>query len=119
MFMRRIHNYTVLKESFDDMIKANRFNPSLEILFMDKNGEHVCKISAGYDDVIHVYQEGADTFILSLNPGLGYVGLEVLEGSEKIGNTFLQGDQVKEILGRDDLSPLTIIKRLKNYIYYH
>ena len=117
--MRRIHNYTVSKESFDDMIKANRFNPSLEIVFRDKKGKHVGKISAGYDDVIHVYREDADTFILSLNPGLGYVGLEVLEGSEKAGSLFLQGDQVKEILGRDNLAPLTIIKRLKNYVYYH
>ena len=117
--MRRIHHYKVFKESFEDMIKANRFNPSLEILFRDKNGKHVCKISAGYDDIIHVYREDADTFILSLNPGLGYVGLEVLEGSEKAGRIFLQGYQVKEILGRDDLAPLTIIKRLKNYVYSH
>lgn len=115
--MRRIHNYTVSKESFEDMIKANRFNPSLEILFRDKAGKHVHKISAGYDDVIHVYRENADTFILSLNPGLGYVGLEVLDGSEKTGRIFLQGDQVKEILGRDGLVPFTIIKRLKDYIY--
>ena len=115
--MQRIHNYEILKESFDDMIKANRFTPSLEILFRDKNGKHICKISAGYDDVIHVYREDADTYILSLNPGLGYVGLEVLDGSEKTGRIFLQGDQVKEILGRDDLAPFTIIKRLKDYIY--
>ena len=114
--MRKIHNYTVSKESFDDMVKANRFNPSLEILFKDKNGKHVCKINAGYDDVIHVYREDADTFILSLNPGLAYVGLEVLEGSEKAGRIFFQGDQLKEVLGKVNLAPFNIIKKLREHI---
>ena len=114
--MRRIHNSKVSKESFDDMIKANRFNPSLEIIFRDKNGKHVHKISAGYDDVIHVYKEDVETYVLSLNPRMGYAGLEVFKGSEKTGKIFLEESSLKEVLGKVDLAPFNIIKRLREHI---
>ena len=114
--MRQIHNYNVSKESFDDMVKANRFNPCLEITFRDKSGEHINKIGAGYDDVIHIYREYTEIYLLSLNPGLGYVGLEVFEGSKKVGRIFLQGDQVKEVLGKVNLAPFNIIKKLREHM---
>jgi hypothetical protein len=48
---------------------------------------------------------------LSLNNCLGYAGLEVFKGEDVIGDVFLQGDQVAEILGRSDVAPFTIIRR--------
>jgi hypothetical protein len=117
--MRRIHNYRITKESFWEMLHAKRHNPCLVITFRDKSGQHTHRLSAGYGDVLDIYREGTETYVLSSNPRLYYVGLEAFEGAEKQGSIFLQGDQVKEILGRDDLAPLTIIKRLKNYVYSH
>lgn len=115
--MRRINNYSISKESTEDMIKAGRFNPCLQITFRDKTGKHTHTLSAGYSDVLDVYREGTETFIFSTNFRLGYIGLEIFEGAEKAGDIFLEGYQMKEVLGRDDLTPLTIIRRLKNYIY--
>ncbi|WP_083927818.1 hypothetical protein [Desulfobacter curvatus] len=48
--MRRIQNYSISKESTEDMIRAKRFNPSLEITFRDRSGQHKHKLSAGYGD---------------------------------------------------------------------
>jgi hypothetical protein len=115
--MKRVKNFNIAKESFEDMCKSRRFNPCLEISFRDWRGQHNHKIGAGYDDEIHVYREHGETFILTQNQRLGYVGLEVFNGDESVGEIFLQGDNVTETLGRDDLAPFTIIQRLKDYVY--
>ena len=114
--MRKVTNYAISKESFDDMCKAKRFNPCLEITFQDKKGIHQHKISAGYDDDIYVYREHQETFILTQNPRLGYVGLEVFRGDVKSGDIFLEAHQVIDVLGRDDLAPFTIVRRLRDYV---
>ena len=114
--MRRVTKYKISKESFEDMCKARRFNPCLEITFRDKTGCNTHKISAGYRDEIDVYREHDETFVLSQNTGLGYVGLEVFTGCEKTGNIFLESYNVAETLGRDELAPFTIIRRLMEYI---
>jgi len=114
--MRRIHNYKIRKESFEDMQSAGRWNPSLEITFRDKAGEHAHKIGAGHSDTLDVYREGSATYILSHNHGLGYFGLEVFNGSEKAGDMFIESHHVKDILGRDDLAPFNTIKRMAEYI---
>jgi hypothetical protein len=44
------------------------------------------------------------------------VGLEIFEGAEKQGEIFLQEEQVKDVLGRDDLAPFNAIKRLREHI---
>ena len=114
--MRKITNYKIEKESINDMCKARRFNPCLEITFRDKTGQHTHKLSAGHSDNLFVYREWNETYILSQNNNLGYIGFEVFIGSEKKGDVFLQGDQVNEVLGRDDLAPFTIIRRLREYV---
>ena len=114
--MRRIYKYSITKESFWDMLHEKRFNPCLEITFRDKSGEHTHKLSAGYSDVLDVYREGSETYVLSTNSMLGYVGLEILEGPDKTGAIFLQEHRVKEALGRDDLAPFNVIKRLREHI---
>ena len=114
--MTRVKNYSISKESTDEMIAAGRFNPSLEITFRDRHGTQRHKLSAGYGDGIHVYREAGQTFVLSVNNRLGYVGLETFEGSQPAGDIFLQEGQVIETLGRTDLAPFTIIRRLMEFI---
>ena len=115
--MRRISNFTIDKESFDDMVKSGRFNPALEITFRDRNGKHVHKLGVGYDDVLDVYREGAETYVLSSHCGIGYFGLVIFEGSEKLGEMFVEAHEVKETLGSENLAPFTIIKKLRKFIY--
>ena len=114
--MRKIHNYRISKEDFWEMLHAKRHSPSLVITFQDKSGSHTHKLSAGYSDDIDVYRDGKETFVLSRNPRLEYVGLEVFEGAEKQGSIFLQGHQVKEVLGTGKLSSFNAIKRLVAHI---
>ena len=112
--MRRVDNFEITKESFEDMMEAGRFNPCLEITFRDKLGIHTHKIGSGYSDDICVYREDGVTFVLTQNPGLGYIGIDAFEGEDKISELFLEDHHVAETLGRDDLAPFTIIKRLMN-----
>ena len=114
--MRGVRNYQIRKESFEDMREAGRYSRSLEITFRDKTGEHTHKIGPGYSDDIDVYREGSEIYILSRNHNLGYFGLEIFEGSEKVGDMFVESHQVKDILGRDDLAPFNAIKRMAEYI---
>jgi len=114
--MRRIHRYSIGKESTEDMIRAKRFNPCLEITFRDRSGQHTHKLSAGYGDDLDVYREGLETYILTTNPRLGYIGLEVFEGGDKTGEIFVEEYQVKETIGRDDLAPFNAIKRMREHI---
>ena len=114
--MHRIRNYSISKESTEDMIQAKRFNPCLEITFRDHSGRHTHKLSAGYDDDLDVYQEGSETYILTTNSKLGYIGLEVFKGPDKTGEIFVEEHRVKELIGRDDLAPLNAIKRLREHI---
>jgi len=115
--MRRINNYSIEKESIEEMVKAGRFNPCLEISFWDRTGSHTHKLSAGYDDVLDVYREGLQTYVLSHNHSLGYVGLEIFKGSVVTGEMFLEGHGMKDILGSERLAPFNMIKRLREYIF--
>ena len=114
--MTRVKNYSITKESTEEMIAAGIFNPCLEITFWDRHGTYRHKLSAGYADEIHVYREAGLTFVLSVNEGLGYIGMETFEGSQPAGDIFLQEDQVVETLGRTDLAPFTIIRRLMEFM---
>lgn len=114
--MRRVQNYRINRESIEDMIKWGRFNPSFEITFRDKAEEHKHKLSAGYSDTLDIFQEGPEIYVLSTNARFGYVGLEVFEGAEKIGDIFLEGYRVKEVLGNERLSPCKTVKRLRGCI---
>ena len=114
--MRKVHNYKIKKESIQEMHKARRWNPCLEITFRDKTGIHIHKLRAGYQDDIHVYRANGTTFVLTTNPYLGYVGLEVFKGSEQAGDLFLEYHNLIEVLGRCDLAPFTMIRRLREYV---
>jgi len=98
------------------MLDAQRFNPCLEITFRDKSGTHAHKLSVGYSDDIHVYRESGETYVLTHNSNLGYVGLEVFDSADVVGDIFLEAHQVTEIFGRDDLAPFTMIHRLRPYM---
>ena len=114
--MRRITYYRIQKESMKAMRKGQRYHPALEISFRDRTGTHTHILSAGYADALDVYRQGRETYILSINPRLGYVGLQVFEGAVDVGDIFLQEGQVAETIGSLDLAPYTLIRRLREYV---
>jgi len=113
--MRRV-DCRIVKESYEDMIEAGRWHPSLEIIFRDKTGTHKHKIGAGDSDEVYAFREAGETFVFSQNISLGYISLEVFKGDEQTGDVFIDSHQVKEALGRDDLAPPAIIRRLMPHI---
>jgi hypothetical protein len=114
--MRRINNYRIFKETTEEMIAAGRFNPCLKITFVDRLGRHTHRLTSGYSDEIHAYRNADLTCVLSVNERLGYVGLEAFNGEDAVGDVFLQGDQVTETLGKSDLAPFKIIRKLMQFI---
>jgi hypothetical protein len=98
------------------MLDAGRYNPCLEITYRDRSGKHTHNLSAGYCDDIDVYRSGSETYILSRNPNLGYIGLEVFDGPDKTGEIFVGSEQVEAVLGRGGLASFNAIKKLREYI---
>ena len=114
--MRRLNNYRISKETAEEMIACGRYNPCLKITFVDRSGRHTHSLASGYADEIHVYRNADLTCVLSVNERLGYVGLEVFKGEDTVGDVFLKGYQVTETLGKSELAPFTIIRRLLQFI---
>ena len=114
--MKKVGNFSISKETKEEMIAAGRFNPCMKITFGGRSGRHTHTISSGYEDDIHVYLEAGATFVLSANHRLGYLGLEVFEGNDAVGDVFLQGEQATETLGRLDLAPYAIIRKLREFV---
>jgi len=113
--MRKV-DYRLQKESWKSQKAAGRYNPGLEITFRDATGKHTHPISAGSYDDIYVYREKKETFVLSKNDRLGYMGIEVFEGEYNNGDIFIQSpEQVAEIVGKAT-APHVIIKRLVEYL---
>ena len=114
--MKRMPKHDVTKESLDDMRGAQPSIPGLETTSRDKIGTHTDKISAGDRDEICVCRESRQTFILTNNPYLGYVVLEVFTGDEKSADLFLEYHKVIEIFGTCDMAPFTLMRCLRNHL---
>jgi hypothetical protein len=119
--MRTINfrSYSIDHESWEEMAKARRENRALVLQYRDRQGKHRVTIDAGESDEIDVFREGELTLVLSTNSRYGYAGIQAFKGSEETGSIFLQNSQdLEDILGRSqlDLSPITIAKRLSEYL---
>ena len=114
--MQEATQYTITKESLEDQLKYRRFNPGLEITFTDDKGTHKHKIASGYADNISVFQDNGTTLVLSYNPRMGYAGLEVFQGDERINEVFLIGSEMLAAFGEDDLEPFKIVSILQEWL---
>ncbi len=114
--MQEVTQYTITKESMEDQFKYRRFNPGLEITFTDDKGEHKHKIASGHSDEITVFQDNGTTLVLSHNPRMGYVGLEVFQGNERINEVFLIGSEMLAAFGEDDLEPSKMVSILQEWL---
>jgi len=94
------------------------FEPAV-LEYRDKTGKHSVELNCGSHDEVEVFRERSFTYVLSWNDRLGYVGLERFLGWDKDGEVFLQNSQdVAECLGKKglDLTPMTMVKRLAEYL---
>ncbi len=79
-------------------------------------------LHGGTRDTIHVFTEGLGIYVLSINKGLGYVGLNSYMSPEPdpINSMFLHNYQeIIETLGTkwEQMKPETITKQLIEYLY--
>jgi len=107
------------QETWDEQRDAGRYNPARQVRI---DGGPVLTIGAGDADSVDVFAEHGLYFVVSVNHGLEYCGLEIFDANGeqlKEGNVFLQADhEVSDALGPRgvDLCPMTIAKKLSAYV---
>ena len=116
--MRTVHSWQTEEESYESQREAGRYNPSLELTFRDKKGIHKGVLGAGRSDSIYVHRDGDQTYVLSMNTPLGYVGLQAWREDSFDDIVVLQDESdIEETLGKDglDKSPIWITKVLSQW----
>jgi hypothetical protein len=115
--MKAIHNYRLEDETFEEQFAARRHNPAQVLVVGDRR----FSLGAGTSDDIHAFEHEQYIYVVSMNTGLDYVGLQIFAPDDSdAGEIFLQGEwEYREILGPRglDLSPRTIANRLQEYCY--
>ena len=109
--MKTVHDWALSSEPYAEQRAAGRRNPARRV-FID--GGYLT-IGAGGLDAVDVFTEHGHTFVVSVNQGLGYAGLEVFdEDGQPAGDVFVQGVEVADAIGPRgvDLHPQTIARRL-------
>lgn len=107
---------------------SDHLHPHYNIVVKYGRGEIELENGSGSTDDVYVYREGDEFYVLCVNPGLPYVGLEIFnfhdvnsEGyiKQPRGEVFGQEGQVYDLLGPSgtDLAPATMVRRLSEYIY--
>ncbi len=116
--LRTITDYTVFRCSWDDDRARGFYNPPLILRYSDNE----TVIGAGTSDDIYLFKinQTDEIMLLTINLGLYYAGLEVFDASlSKIADAYFQSDwEVEEIGSLDDLSPITVAKRIYEYCDY-
>lgn len=114
--MRTFRPWQTAPESYDSQREAGRYNPATELRYTTDE-TYTVTIGAGTADELDVFIEGSLLFVLSTNQGLGYVGLQVFEGSDEVGMSFMDSStpNVDYILG---LTPIWRAKRIANWMDY-
>ena len=110
--MRTLHHWRLVQETWNEQRDAGRFNPGLQIHI----GTLHLPIGAGSSDDVHLFQEDGEYYVLSVNTGLQYVGLQIFSATgELLDYSFLDTEyQIAENVGNiDALTPMTICKRLQ------
>lgn len=103
------------------------FKRAMQLGIRHKRIDYLVDLKVGSDDKIHILRpEDLDSnfyYVLSLNPFLPYVGLEVYalynDICENMGEVFFQEHQVENNLGTNwkDLTPVELAQKLDEYCY--
>ena len=79
-------------------------------------------LQGGTKDTIYVFTESLGIYVLTINRGLSYIGLNsyMAPESDPINSMFLHNlQEIKEILGPkwEGMKPVTMVQKLINYLY--
>ncbi len=114
--MRSVTSYKLGLESFESMCEARRENRAVTLTFKYKRNPYTYIIGAGTTDNVYVYNDNNLFYVLIINYNLGYCGLEIYDPTHgQINDIFLQGNEIEQVGGLD-LAPITIVKRLAQFM---
>jgi hypothetical protein len=109
-------------ETTEEMCKAGRYNPARTVELTYKGQDVRLVVEAGRADDVWVFGSDDLLYVLTLNHGLGYCGLEVFTvDGERTAQTFVDSEEgIEHSLGKCglDLKATTICKRLSEYLPY-
>jgi len=116
----KLADYRTELESWESQRTAGRYNPATVLKVDGHAAEYT--LGAGRSDSLTVFVQGNEILVLSVNHGLGYVGLEIFDSADgsQIGERFYQDeDELKQSVGPKglDYSERTLATRLANEIY--
>ena len=115
--MKELIDYEIKKESWEKQYNSGRYNPALEIHYTINEKQHINTLSAGYSDDITVFYDNEYVYVLSINKGLMYAGLEEFKQGEIYGNVYMDEFNLKESdIDIDNMKDLEIVNILTSYI---
>lgn len=103
--MRTVHDFKLEEETLEEQFAAQRYNPATVLI---RNKKRMV-LDCGTSDTVRVFKEGKETFVLSYNRGMNYVGLQIFDTytGEESDSVFQQSAEVDM-----DLADITICKIL-------
>ncbi len=110
--------HSIDHESWEEADAAGRHNRALVITCRDRGGEERrLTLNSGESDQIHVLTDGEALYALSVNEGVGYVGLQTWVDGDPAGDVFIQSN-VEQDLGQDfwDLGTVEMLQRLEPHL---
>ena len=114
--LQTANKYSIFTCSWSDDRAKGYYNPPQILRY--KDNETI--IGAGTSDTIYLFKinQTDEVLVLTINLGLYYAGIELFDSKlAKIADAFLQSDwQIDEIGDLDELAPITVAKRLFEYL---
>ncbi len=91
-----------------------KYHPDLQLHYKTKYSNHVCTLNAGYSDTIHVYIENDVIYVLSINYGLGYVGIDCFNYGTGANDGYFFDSNISENMPNwEQLTPIYLLKIIK------
>jgi hypothetical protein len=93
----------------------------INALILEHQGNNY-HLEGGTSDTIYIFTENIGIYVLTINKGLGYIGLNsyMTPEPDPINSLFLHNlRDIRETLGNkwEGMKPLTIVQKLINYLY--
>ena len=112
--MKRIYP-KIEEETWEKQSAAGRYNPASVAIVKGNR----LTLNCGSADDLYFWTDKKETYVLTINNRMGYIGLDIYSGAYNTCSVFLQNyETAEEILGKNwgDKSPAWLRKVLSNYI---
>lgn len=90
--MRTDNRQSIIAETWEEQKAAGRYNPASVAVWRSARGCHRWTLNCGTSDDVNFYREAGLVYCVSINRGLGYVGIQAFSEitNGEIGDYFCQ-----------------------------